>query len=96
VGAVAAVPIPPVQAGEGENATVTFLDPPTNLALVVQGSSRIDLSWDNVTGATGYAIMRNGLVIEANYTGSHTVGSPYQDTGLDPETQYTYRVKGVA
>ena len=62
---------------------------PTNLAATAASSSQVNLSWsaatDNV-GVTGYRVTRNGTVI-----GTAT-GTTYSDTGLAPQTTYTYSV----
>jgi hypothetical protein len=42
-----------------------------------------------VAGATIYAIMRDGVVVVTD-----NPDTTYSDTGLDPSTTYTYRVKG--
>jgi chitodextrinase len=66
---------------------------PTNLTATAVSTSRIDLAWtastDNV-GVTGYRIIRNGALID-------TVGgvTSYQDTGLNPGTTYSYRVRAL-
>ena len=77
--------------------TVTDIGPadagfsaPTGLAAVVVSSSRIDLSWNPVTGATGYDVDRDGGII---VTG--TASTSYSDTGLTPATLYSYRVRAV-
>jgi len=67
------------------------------LVATAVSTSEIDLYWDDVAALTGEAfdIERNGSVVEEDYTGTHTVGDPYVDDGLDPETEYTYRVRAV-
>jgi hypothetical protein len=66
----------------------TGLPAPTNLNAVTVSSSAINLTWDTVSGATGYDIERNGVVTVTN----HSTNS-YSDTGLSPSTLYTYRVR---
>ena len=62
---------------------------PTNLSATPVSSSQINLSWtastDNV-GVTGYKVFRNGTQIATPGTTS------YQDTGLSPNTTYSYTV----
>jgi chitodextrinase len=62
---------------------------PTNLSAAAASSSQVNLSWsaatDNV-GVTGYRVTRNGTMI-----GTAT-GTTYSDTGLAPQTTYTYSV----
>ncbi|MGE5549536.1 MAG: fibronectin type III domain-containing protein [Bacteroidota bacterium] len=63
---------------------------PTNLAAAAVSASQIDLSWtaatDNIC-VTGYKVFRNG--VEVGATSSVT----YHDSGLQPNTTYTYYVK---
>ncbi len=63
---------------------------PTNLTATAVSSSQIDLTWtDNADNEKGFKIERNSLQIDivgANVTS-------YSDTGLDPSTTYTYRVR---
>jgi chitodextrinase len=62
---------------------------PTNLTATAASSSQINLSWsaatDNV-GVAGYRVTRNGSVITSTTT------TTYSDTGLAPQTAYTYSV----
>lgn len=69
------------------------LDPPANLAAVAVSPTQINLSWDDAAGATSYDIEEDATEIENAYTGSHSVGSPYQRTGRSPATEYDYRVR---
>jgi hypothetical protein len=64
---------------------------PTGLTATPVSSSQIDLSWNAVSGASGYDIERDGTVIVFDH-----VGTSYSDTGLNPSTLYTYRVRAVA
>lgn len=63
---------------------------PTNLQQALVTSTSIAISWtdstDNV-GVTGYKVFRNGTQV-----GTST-NATYTDTGLSPNTQYTYTVK---
>lgn len=63
---------------------------PTGLTATVISSSRIDLAWTAVSGATGYDVERNGVVVASPATNS------YSDTGLTPSTSYNYRVRSVS
>ena len=62
---------------------------PTNLSAAAASSSQVNLSWsaatDNV-GVTGYRVTRNGNMIAT------TAGTTFNDTGLTPQTTYTYSV----
>jgi hypothetical protein len=63
---------------------------PQNLIATAVSDDQIDLTWDVFTGAIGYDIERDTLVIVSD----HPTNS-YSDTGLDPSTLYTYRVRAV-
>lgn len=67
---------------------------PTNLTATVVSSSQINLNWtDNANNETGFKIERK---IAGFFTQIDTVGAnvtSYSDTGLDPSTTYTYRVR---
>lgn len=86
----ATIPTPTV-VGRGQDASVTFLDPPLNLTATTISTSQIDLDWDAVTGAATYMVMRNGVVVQTG-----VVPTNWSDTGLTSNTTYTYRVKAVA
>lgn len=68
---------------------------PTGLTALTRSSSRIDLSWhDSATGEDGYKIERS--VSGGSYTQISAVGPgsmSYSDTGLNPSTVYSYRVR---
>jgi chitodextrinase len=76
--------------GNGSGATDTTAPTvPAGLQAVALSSSSIRCTWnastDNV-GAVGYAVFRNGALIEA------TANLEYTDTGLTPGTTYVYTV----
>lgn len=62
---------------------------PTNVSATAVSSSRIDVSWsassDNV-GVTGYRVTRNGALVAT------TTATSFSDTGLNPQTTYSYTV----
>lgn len=68
-----------------------------NLVATAVSTTQIDLSWDDVAALTGevYDIERDGSVVVYDYAGTHSPGSPYEDQGLDPDQEYTYRVAAV-
>lgn len=78
-----------------EAAAQDFTPPstPSGLTGAAVSSSRIDLTWDAASdpqsGISEYLIYRDG-----NRVGSSTQTS-YSDTGLQPDTRYTYRVSAV-
>jgi len=69
---------------------LTKLTVPANLQAKTTSSTEIRLSWSAVSGATGYNIYRNGSKV-ANNAKELT----YTDTGLSPNTSYSYTVKAV-
>ncbi len=78
---------------------LTLIKPPINLAAVAVGSSQIDLTWtDQTTTETGYSIERK-TGIAGTFTEVATVGASvaaFSNTGLDPNTQYFYRVRAFS
>jgi hypothetical protein len=75
-----------------ENVVLDAGDPFKVQNLIATGvsGSQVDLTWDDVVGLTGegYDIERDAVVI----VWFHGTNS-YSDTGLDPSTTYTYRVR---
>ncbi|MFD8422076.1 chitinase [Streptomyces sp. NPDC059466] len=59
---------------------------PTGLTVGTVSSSTVALSWSPVTGATGYALYRDGARIQTATGTSATVG------GLTPSTAYAFQV----
>lgn len=70
------------------------LTAPTGLSTTAIGQNEVSLSWNAVTGATGYQIERSGVGGSFSQVGTATTTS-YTDTGLQQETVYTYRVKAT-
>ncbi len=75
---------------------------PANVYLYVSPpvASRIDVFWDHpkdLTGVVGYHVYRDGKMIatKANDDPGHPANNVYPDTGLSPETKYTYTVTSV-
>ncbi|MEU5479831.1 chitinase [Streptomyces mirabilis] len=62
---------------------------PTGLAAGAVTSSTVALSWSPVTGATGYAVYRDGVKVQMA-TGTSTTVS-----GLAPSTAYAFQVAAV-
>jgi chitodextrinase len=72
---------------------------PTNLTATAISGSQINLSWtastDNV-GVTGYLVERCTGASCTSFARQTTVpGTTYSDTGLVPNTSYTYQVKAT-
>jgi chitinase len=63
--------------------------PPTGLRTAAVTSSSVALSWSPVTGATGYAVYRDGTKVLDSTGTSATV------TGLTPATAYAFQVAAV-
>ncbi|QIY73797.1 chitinase [Streptomyces sp. RLB1-33] len=62
---------------------------PTGLAVGTVTSSTVALSWSPVTGATGYAVYRDGVKVQTATDTSTTV------SGLAPSTAYAFQVAAV-
>ncbi len=66
---------------------------PKDLTATAAGTDRIDLGWssssDPESGIAGYRIYRDGVQV------GQTAQRQYTDTGLDPATEYEYRVSAV-
>ncbi|MFD7475541.1 chitinase, partial [Streptomyces sp. NPDC059837] len=62
---------------------------PTGLAVGTVTSSTVALTWSPVTGATGYAVYRDGVRVQTS-TGTSTTVS-----GLAPSTAYAFQVAAV-
>jgi chitodextrinase len=65
---------------------------PSNLQGNAVSSTRIDLTWSASTDDTGvvsYRVLRNGSAV------ANPIGSSFSDTGLTPNTTYSYTVSAV-
>lgn len=62
-----------------------------NLTATPVSPSQINLEWDTYAGASAYLIERDDVVVDQVADTETT----YQDTGLDADTQYQYRVGAV-
>lgn len=60
---------------------------PTGLAGTIVSPTRIDLSWADAAGATGYDLSDNDVVIATD------VSSPWSHTGLAIGSSHTYKVR---
>lgn len=71
-------------------------DAPSDLTGEAIASSLINLSWSTVTNALGYNLKR-ATTIDGNYEtiAAFIKTSSYQDTGLDADTNYYYKVSSV-
>ncbi|WP_328978054.1 glycoside hydrolase family 18 protein [Streptomyces canus] len=75
--------------GGGGDPTPTVPAAPAGLAVSGTSSSSVSLSWNAVSGATGYNVYRNGTKITAVTGTSATV------TGLAASTSYSFQVTAV-
>ncbi len=77
--------------GENESETEVSVTPnsPSGLSATAESAYKVSLSWDSVPGAGGYNVYRGGELL------GFTSSSSYSDTGLTPETTYSYTVSTV-
>jgi fibronectin type 3 domain-containing protein len=70
---------------------------PSNLNVTPASGTELDLTWtDNSTYATGYVVQRQiGSGAWASLPTLPAGATGYNDTGLTPNTQYSYRVQAV-
>lgn len=68
----------------------SFPDAPVGLTADPISPNQIDLEWEALTGADAYDIERDGVIIETGH-----LTTTYSDTGLTPNTEYDYRVRGT-
>lgn len=79
-------------------AEVVYVEPPSGLSMSVLNDGTIDLSWtDNATSEDGYKVYRDtssGVSLTAGNEVADLAAdsTSYKDEGLDPGTQYFYRV----
>ena len=71
------------------------LQPPGGLNALAQGTSSIQISWNAVSGATGYRIYRSSSAGGSYNFLSSASSSPYTDSGLSANTTYYYKVSSV-
>lgn len=78
----------------------TIVGVPTNLAATTAGSGQINLSWDQMTSATGYDIYRSTdnstfTIISTSPVVSSGSTTSYSDTGLSSGTIYYYKILSI-
>lgn len=87
-----------LESPKSSRATATTFDAtgpstPKDLTATAAGTDRIDLEWsgssDPESGIAGYRIFRDGVQV------GQTAQRQYTDTGLNPATEYAYRVSAV-
>jgi fibronectin type 3 domain-containing protein len=72
------------------HALSTTLKPPTELKVTGQTQDSISLSWGAVSGVDGYSVTRSGG--SGGPSTQTTASTSYTDTGLTPDTTYSYEV----
>jgi hypothetical protein len=78
--------------GGGGGAGTPTVNVPANFIATGVSTSQINLSWNPVSGATGYILYAGNTVI-ATITSSAT--TTFQHTGLNADTRYSYRLVAV-
>jgi poly(3-hydroxybutyrate) depolymerase len=68
------------------------LQPPAGLKAGTASASSIALSWNPASGASGYALYRNG----SKLTPQPLAATAYTDSGLAASTSYNYQVSSLA
>ncbi|MEQ8197402.1 MAG: fibronectin type III domain-containing protein, partial [Clostridiaceae bacterium] len=66
--------------------TVSSLTVPVNINTTAANNS-VNISWDSATGATGYDIEVDGVIID------NGINTTYNHSGLTTNSQHTYRVR---
>ena len=77
----------PEFASQLANNQFAYLDRVANLQTIAIGTTSIDITWDSVSGATGYDIYVNGGFFVT------TVGTGIKVTPLEPDTTYNISVR---
>src|SRR5581483_4499494 len=82
-------------AGLFHNSSSTAPPAPANVVATQSSASRVDITWNAVSGATSYQVDR-----KSEGTGYVQIATPttnsYSDTGLTPDRAYIYRVRAVS
>jgi hypothetical protein len=80
-----------------DNATVDFqFGPPVNLVATANGTGQVVLTWDAVSGATGYDVYRATVI--PSYTSLVSTGAApgYTDNSVGAGTSYIYLVRATS
>lgn len=71
-------------------------DAPTNVTVTATSPSALQVSWTAVNGVDAYEIARGEGLNATSFTVLDTVpAAPFNDSGLSPETGYSYRVVAI-
>jgi fibronectin type 3 domain-containing protein len=65
---------------------------PTGVSAMAESSSSITVSWDSVSGATGYYIYRTTSSYDSYSYSGYSTSTSYMDIGLSADTTYYYKV----
>ncbi|HEY8050068.1 MAG TPA: PHB depolymerase family esterase [Ramlibacter sp.] len=80
-----------VSSGSGSGGGGGSLPAPTGVATSGATNTTMNVSWNAVTGASGYNVFRNGTKVN----GSKVTATSYSDSGLSPATTYTWTVAAL-
>jgi poly(3-hydroxybutyrate) depolymerase len=69
------------------------LAPPSTVVAADAGDTAIDLAWTAVPGATAYEVFRSAQADPAFHSIATVGGLSYGDAGLEPATEYRYRIR---
>ncbi len=73
------------------------LDPPTGVAVTATSATTAQVTWSAAAGATSYVIQRAVGATGGNYEAAGTAtAASFDDSGLNPGSQYRYRVASVS
>ena len=72
----------------------TFLVAPTGVSATSETASSITISWDELSGATGYRIHRDANSFDPDPKTYTSTSTSFTDTGLPSNVQCRYRVSG--
>jgi len=83
--------------GNGGTEPTPTLEPPTNVAATATSAFTAHVTWTAATNATSYVVQRAVGVAGTNYEAVGTAtATEFDDSGLNPESQYRYRVASVS
>jgi hypothetical protein len=69
---------------------------PTNVVVQAQSSTTAQVTWQTVANATNYEIERAPGTSGGTFTRvGQATAAPFNDSGLEPNTAYRYRVRGL-
>lgn len=75
----------------------TTLDPPTNIAVTATSATTANVTWTAAEDATSYVIQRGDGATGTTYvTAGTSATTSFDDSGLNPQSQYRYRVASVS